>query len=236
MGAVLRAVLFDAVGTLMRPYPSVGSVYSRAAAACGIRCSPGILESEFRTAYRELMPRRFSGADFGTSESREQRWWKAAVARTFERAGCTPVPPKVTESAFSAFASGHAWRLYADVLPLFEKLKGSGVRLGVVSNFDSRLRKVIADLGLCRYGLKLVISSEVRSAKPSPRIYRIALDALGTEPGEALFVGDRKKQDYDGPRAAGLEALWLVRDGRRRGEKIIRSLRSVAGRVKPLAP
>ena len=49
-GERVRAVLFDAVGTLIRPYPSVGSVYSRAAAPCGVRCRPSVLDRHFRTA------------------------------------------------------------------------------------------------------------------------------------------------------------------------------------------
>jgi putative hydrolase of the HAD superfamily len=232
---MIRAVLFDAVGTLMRPYPTVGSVYSRVAASCGVDCRPGVLQREFREAYRELMPRRFHGAAFGTSEALEKGWWKAAVKRTFDRVGCTPVPAAVVEGCFEAFASGRAWRLYADVLPLLDELKRRGVSLGIVSNFDSRLRGVVGDLGLDRYGFSLTISSETRFAKPSPRIYRAALESLGAAPGATLFVGDRRKQDYDGPRRAGLHALWLVRDGSRRGRGVVRSLRGLAGRLgKPL--
>lgn len=229
---MIRALLFDAVGTLMRPYPSVGSVYARVAAARGVRCPAGILQREFRAAYRELMPARFRGdGEFRTSEKIEQNWWQEAVALTFERAGCGQAPPPVVVAAFEAFASGSAWRLYADVLPLLEELKSRGFRLGIVSNFDSRLRQVTEDLGLDSYGFTLTISSETRFAKPSPRIYRRALESLGADPRETLFVGDRREQDYDGPRRAGLNALWLVRDGSRRGDGIIRSLGAVRGRL-----
>lgn len=231
MAGMIRAVLLDAVGTLMRPYPTVGGVYSRAAASCGVDCRPGVLQREFRQAYRDLLPRRFHGDTFGTSETRERNWWRAAVKRAFERAGCTPVPAAVVEACFEAFASGRTWRLYADVPPLLDELKRRGVKLGIVSNFDSRLRGVVGDLGLDRYGFSLTISSETRFAKPSPRIYRAALESLGAAPGETLFVGDRREQDYDGPRRAGLHALWLVRDGSRRGRGVVRSLRGLAGRI-----
>jgi putative hydrolase of the HAD superfamily len=228
MTAVIRAVLFDAVGTVMRPYPSVGSVYARAAAERGVSCPAGTLQREFRAAYRELMPRRFRGGTaFRTSEVMEKKWWQAAVRRTFERAGCTPLPESVVRGAFEAFASGGAWKLYADVAPLLEDLVSRGVRIGIVSNFDSRLRRVTSDLDLDRFGPRLVISSETGFAKPAADIYRTALAAVGTSAGETLFVGDRPLQDYDGPRREGMRALWLVRNGSRRGRNIIRSLASL---------
>ena len=85
----MKAVLFDAVETLIRPWPFVGSVYARAAAGHGLRCPARALEAAFRPAYSELFPARFFGrSGLQTSEPRERRWWGRVVARTFERAGC----------------------------------------------------------------------------------------------------------------------------------------------------
>jgi len=224
-GIRFRAVLFDAVGTLIRPHPSVGSVYSRAAAASGVLCGATALDGHFRRAYRDLMPERFAGGDlFRTSETRERRWWKRVAAGTFERAGCGIPPGEVIEEVFGAFAHAAAWRTYADAGRAVEELKRMGLALGVVSNFDSRLHSILGGLSLAGYFSSLIISSECGFAKPSPRIFRAALRELGTAPEEALFVGDRFVQDYRGPRRAGLEALWLVRRGGRRGPHIIRSL------------
>jgi putative hydrolase of the HAD superfamily len=247
-GIRVRTVLFDAVGTLIRPYPSVGSVYSRAAAAHGVRCGARALDAHFRKAYRELMPERFAGGELlRTSESRERRWWKRAVARTFERAGCGPLPRGVVEAVFEAFAEAEAWRPYADALRVLERLGELGVRLGVVSNFDSRLHAVLEGLNLKGRFSSVIISSECGFAKPSPRIFRAALRDLGAAGEETLFVGDRLLQDYRGPRGAGIRACRLVRDGSRRGPHVIRSLerlpafllpppRSTSTRLRPAAP
>lgn len=225
MKTPLRAVLFDAVGTIIRPFPSVGAVYARAARDCGLRCGAAFLERHFRQAYRELKPERFTGGGrFGTSEGRESQWWKRAVSRTFQRAGCGTVPPEAVEAAFSAFSRADAWRPYADVAGTLETLASRGLRLGVVSNFDSRLRRVLEELNLASSFSSLIISSECGCAKPSPRIFQAALKELDVRPEEALHVGDRREEDYRGPRAAGLTAFWLVRDGSRRGPGTIRSL------------
>jgi putative hydrolase of the HAD superfamily len=222
---MVRAVLLDAVGTLIRPWPSVGSVYSAVAADWGVRCPPNLLNRNFRRAYGDLMPERFSGeGTYRTSESREKEWWMRAVARTFELAGCPRIPDGAVRAAFYAFAGGSAWRPYADALPLLEKLSSRGLSLAVVSNFDSRLRGVLDDLGLARCFGALVISSECGYAKPSPRIYGAALRKLDVRPGEALHVGDRREQDFLGPRRAGIAALRLVRKAGRGGPGTIRSL------------
>jgi putative hydrolase of the HAD superfamily len=219
------AVLFDAVGTLIRPWPSVGSVYAGAAASAGLSCGAAALERHFRRAYHDLMPKRFAGGkQYRTSESRERSWWKAAAAKTFERAGCQRPPRQVVEAAFSAFAHAGSWKKYADAERTLGKLRSMGLVLGVVSNFDARLHAVLEGLSLTDFFSSVVVSSECGFAKPSPRIYRAALRDLGEAPETTLFVGDRFAQDYQGPRSAGLEALWLVRRGGRCEKHVIRSL------------
>ena len=231
-GTRYEAVLLDAVGTLIRPWPSVGSVYSRAASSAGLACGAAALERHFRWAYHELMPERFAGGEqYRTSEARERAWWKRAVARTFERAGYGLPPRRVVESAFNAFAHAGSWKRYADAARVLGKLGSMGMALGVVSNFDSRLHTVLDGLSLTDFFSSVVISSECGFAKPSPRIYRAALRELGAAPEKTLFVGDRFAQDYQGPRSAGLEALWLVRRGGEGGRDVIRSLDRLPGRV-----
>ena len=231
-GTRYEAVLLDAVGTLIRPWPSVGSVYSRAASSAGLVCGAAALERHFQKAYHELMPERFAGGEqYRTSEARERAWWKRAAARTFERAGYGIPPRRVVDSAFGAFAHAGSWRKYADAARVLGKLQGMGLALGVVSNFDARLHTVLDGLSLTEFFSSVVISSECGFAKPSPRIYRTALGELGVAPEKTLFVGDRFAQDYRGPRSAGLEALWLVRRGGQSGSDVIRSLDRLPGRA-----
>lgn len=225
MKVPLRAVIFDAVGTIIRPFPSVGAVYARAVRDYGVRCPATLLDRHFRRTYRELKPERFAGGGrFRTCEGRESRWWKRAVIRTFEAAGCGRLPREAAEAAFDAFSRADAWRPYADVAATLDELSSLGLRLGVVSNFDSRLLRVLEELNLASSFSSLIISSECGYAKPSPRIFQAALKELDVRAEEALHVGDRREEDYRGPRAAGLTAFWLVRDGSRRGPGTIRSL------------
>ena len=91
----VRAVLFDAVQTLIRPWPSVGAVYARAAAGQGLRCPARALQAAFLPAYGELAPERFFGrSGLQTSEPRERRWWARVLARTFEGAAAPRRRPR----------------------------------------------------------------------------------------------------------------------------------------------
>jgi putative hydrolase of the HAD superfamily len=56
----------------------------------------------------------------------------------------------------------------------------------------------------------VVFSSEIGKRKPAPEMYRAALDAIAVEPMQALFVGDRVREDYEGPRALGMRAVILT--------------------------
>jgi putative hydrolase of the HAD superfamily len=53
----------------------------------------------------------------------------------------------------------------------------------------------------------VVFSSEIGRRKPAPEMYRAALDTIGVEAQHALFVGDRVREDYEGPRALGMRAV-----------------------------
>jgi putative hydrolase of the HAD superfamily len=53
----------------------------------------------------------------------------------------------------------------------------------------------------------VLFSSQFGRRKPAPEIYRAALEAVGVAAERALFVGDRLREDYEGPRAIGMRAI-----------------------------
>jgi putative hydrolase of the HAD superfamily len=86
-----------------------------------------------------------------------------------------------------------------------------GVDLGVLSNFDSRLYSVLQSLGLRDYFKSITISTQVRTAKPDPEIFNIALQSHNCSPEEAWHIGDSITDDYHGARKAGLRGIWINR-------------------------
>jgi putative hydrolase of the HAD superfamily len=105
---------------------------------------------------------------------------------------------------------------FEDAAPALDALRGD-YRLALVTNGASCLQREKLDAsGLVDRFDAVVVSGELRSAKPDPSVYACALEALGARPGDAVMVGDSLANDVDGPVAAGLRAIWLNRSGESR--------------------
>ena len=89
-------------------------------------------------------------------------------------------------------------------------LQRGGIRLGLVSNTESILSNFDLDvLGLRPAFQAIVLSSDLRLAKPDPRVMHSALRQLHADPGMAVMVGDFWDTDIVGARVAGLRAVYL---------------------------
>jgi putative hydrolase of the HAD superfamily len=100
-----------------------------------------------------------------------------------------------------------------DTLAGLENLAGRGYPMGVVSNVTLLPHLMRADLERLGIGPLLrasVFSSEVGVRKPDPRIFGEALDRLGSDPGETVFVGDRLYDDITGARGVGMRTIQTV--------------------------
>jgi len=198
--AKIQAVTFDVGGTLIKPWPSVGHVYAEVAARHGGSISPVALNQRFARAWGQLK-------DF--NHSREE--WAALVDETF--AGLLKSPPSETFFAelYERFAEAAAWRLFDDVRPALDALAARDLNLGIISNWDERLRPLLGRLGLTKYFEAIVVSQEVGFPKPSPVIFEHASRLLGLAPEFILHVGDSREHDAEGAAAAGFQTRWLAR-------------------------
>jgi putative hydrolase of the HAD superfamily len=86
--------------------------------------------------------------------------------------------------------------------------------LGIVSNFDSRLFAVLRGLEIAELFDTVTISSLARAAKPSPKIFELALEKHAVDPDDAIHVGDSLRDDVEGATKAGLRAILLAREGK----------------------
>jgi putative hydrolase of the HAD superfamily len=122
-------------------------------------------------------------------------------------------------------------RLYDDVIPFLTRLRDRGIKIAIVSNCTENTRAMLVATGVDQLADELVLSCEVRSAKPEPEIYRYALAQLGVGPEAAVFVDDQARF-CAGSVAAGIRAAQIVRgdlDGQRpaEGVTLVRSLPEV---------
>jgi len=207
----LRAISFDAAGTLFHPVRSIGELYAEVAARHGVTVEAAVLHERFRVAFRAAPPLAFSPAPPAELRRLEKAWWHAVVRQVFD--GVTVADfDAYFDDLFAFFASAEAWRADPDALPLLTRLRAAGIRILVVSNFDARVRGVLAALGLAAAIDHVTISSEAGAAKPDPRIFATALAAAGLRAAEVLHVGDTAREDLAAARAAGLEVVLVGGD------------------------
>ena len=108
----------------------------------------------------------------------------------------------------------HLWcSVPAGIRESLGRLRDAGLRLGVVSNSDGRVEQALAEAGLREYFDVVIDSSVAGIEKPDPAIFLAALDALGVEAEQALYVGDLYEVDVVGARAAGIDAVLLAAPG-----------------------
>ena len=100
---------------------------------------------------------------------------------------------------------------YDEVNDVIRDLRARGVMLAICSNWDWDLHEAVESAGLTGAFDIVVSSAWVGARKPHPRIYAHTLEQLGVAPEAALFVGDTYACDVDGPRAAGMRAVYLRR-------------------------
>ena len=103
-------------------------------------------------------------------------------------------------------------RLYDDVIPFLRGLRDRGIKIAIVSNCTENTRPLLVKHGVDALADALVLSCEVRSAKPAAEIFRCALDRLGVTAEAAVFVDDQPGY-CAGSMAAGIRAVQIVRAG-----------------------
>ncbi|MEN9205674.1 MAG: HAD-IA family hydrolase [Thermostichales cyanobacterium SZTDM-1c_bins_54] len=210
-----RVIFFDAVGTLFTVRGSVGEVYSRVVADYGVVVDPQVLNRAFYRVFEQAPAAAFPEATPEQVPELERRWWREVVLKTFEGLGLGGFPgfEAYFQEVYDLFAEAQVWMLYPETLPVLDYLQRRGIPMGIISNFDSRLFAVLASLGLTGYFESITSSSTVGYAKPSPRIFRQALEKHGIPAPQALHIGDSFRQDFQGALQSGLQGLWLNREG-----------------------
>ncbi|MEK7831320.1 MAG: HAD-IA family hydrolase, partial [Acidobacteriota bacterium] len=119
------------------------------------------------------------------------------------------------DDIFERFRGKELWRVFDDVAPTLAELKRRGIRLGVISNFDSRLDDVLRVYELDQFFDSIHISTRVGAAKPDPAIFDAALAHHRIEASQAWHIGDSQREDFEGAEAAGLKAILLDRNNGR---------------------
>jgi 2-haloalkanoic acid dehalogenase type II len=205
MPAQAKAILFDALGTLLTFEPPAPHLQ----AALRARGHEVSLEAAHAAIGAEIAYYR-AHLDEGRDE--------AAVCDLRRRcaAAMAEALPGIDEATLlEALMDALRFHAYPDVIPALQRLWDAGIRLVVVSNWDWSLHERLHETGIAPLLDGALASAEVGVAKPDPEIFERALKLAGVEAHEAWFVGDTPAVDVEGARAAGLTPVLIAREGER---------------------
>jgi putative hydrolase of the HAD superfamily len=141
----IRAIFFDAAGTLIKPSRRVGESYALVAEKYGMKVSPAALADRFRICFDVAPPLAFPGAAAAAIATLERDWWKQLVWRIFEPWRPFERFEDYFAELFEYFARAESWALYPEVPETLSALKARSLIVDVISNFDSRLVKILED-------------------------------------------------------------------------------------------
>lgn len=205
---LIEGIVLDAVGTLIKPTPAVADAYTEAALRQGVVLDREDVRRRFQRTFRDDAIRADRGIH-STDEGIERRRWREIVAQVLPE---VPDPERAFDELWDHFGRPESWRCFPDAVPALRAFHEAGMEVCIGSNFDGRLRQVVAGLPeLATMVDGLVVSSEVGFRKPHGSFFGAVCERLGLPPERILSVGDDLENDVYGAIRAGLSAVYLDR-------------------------
>ncbi len=216
----IEVIFFDAAGTLFDVRRNVGEIYANLAAKYGKNLSPEKLQQNFIRAFRQQPPMTFpSATPKNELPALEFNWWQNLVLEVFSEFGVFPDFDHYFVEVFEFFRTAQAWKLVDDAQITLQALQERRVKIGLISNFDTRVYDVLRAFELLDYFDSIHISSEVGAAKPDPRIFQAALTAHQIDAAQAIHIGDDVRDDAQGAEAVGMTGILFNRQPNQ-GERV----------------
>ncbi len=138
--------------------------------------------------------------------------WRDLIATILHGAGVGGDVAAVVGWLWTEQQTRNLWRRpIADMVALARELAARDVRVGVVSNSEGRVADLLAEIGIADAFEVVIDSARVGIEKPDPRIFALAIDALGGGSGPHVHIGDSWSADVAGALGAGWRAIWFGR-------------------------
>ncbi|MDP9327617.1 MAG: HAD-IA family hydrolase [Actinomycetota bacterium] len=208
-----RAIFFDAGETLVHAHPSFPQLFADVLAREGFPVGVEAVHAQLHHVSERFSQAARDQELWTTSPSRSRAFWLSVYERFLGGLGL-PTDDGLHETLHREFTDLANYALFDDVLPVLGELRGDRTLLGVVSNFEEWLERLLEQLGVLEAFHVRVISGLEGIEKPDPRIYRLALERAGVDAADAAFVGDSPEFDVDPPAALGMFPVLIDRRDR----------------------
>ena len=205
----IRAVLFDAGYTLL--FPQIDLVIADLKEH-GYVAAPEDFYAAERLAKQKLDEWLWPMMRAGTVPEQIDYYYWTEYLREFTRRLGVPEEGRgeLTRLLVADFQNIQIWsRVMPDTPAFLDWMLAQGYVLGVVSNSIGTLEGQLVSLGLARYFQAILDSAIVGIQKPHSGIFKLALERLGAESSEAVFVGDTYATDIGGAQLAGITGVLI---------------------------
>lgn len=211
----MKAVFFDAGETLVYPHPSFPELFAEVLRGEGVVVDPARVRGVVSAYSRRFVDSVKSGEGrlWSVSPERSRAFWDVVYRSFLEDLGVDDDHGPLVERLFDRFTDLASYRLHPDVIPTLDRLREAGLELGVVSNFEEWLERLLEQLRVSGYFPVRVISGIEGVEKPDPEIFRIALDRMGVAAAESVYVGDHPWFDVEAAREVGMLPVLIDRRG-----------------------
>jgi putative hydrolase of the HAD superfamily len=218
----VRAVFFDAIGTLLAPAAHPARTYTATARRYGAELPESLVRERFMAAFQREEEADEQGG-WRVDEERERQRWRRIVATCLSEVADVEA---CFRDLWEHFSRPEAWQPHPEAAEVLGQLDARGLVVGIASNFDARLRSVLDGIPVLSVVRgRSVISSLVGIRKPAPHFFQRVAACANSPPQSVLFVGDHPRNDVAGARAAGLRAVLYNPDGKAGLADAIRTLR-----------
>ena len=208
------AVFFDVGNTLLKADPPVPEVFARVARRLGYPITVRDVEPFMAEVDEFYEAEYLKDGDFWCDHDRAVNLWLDMYTILANRCELKGDIPHLAQAVYDEYLDPSNWSLFGDVQACLKGLKRRGFKLGVISNWDATLERLLRSIGSLPYLDDVVASAAVGYRKPSSAIFEIALDRMGVDAAHTIHVGDLPEADGDGAFNAGIRPVIIDRTGR----------------------
>lgn len=209
---MIEAVFFDAGETLLSPQPSWSELSAEVLRERGHDVAVDSMRSAWRHTGQHFIRVADEGRTFSTSSGESEKFWTTLYEDLLDFLGIKD--PEAPRILYEKFSDPETYVLFPDSVPTIEELKGRGLKLGVISNFESWLRQLLDRLDVTQLFDVLAISGELGWEKPDPRIFKWAMEEADVDAPSSVHIGDSPHFDPAPAVAIGMHGVLLDRHGR----------------------
>ena len=209
----IRAVFFDAGETLVHPHPSFPELLTEVLNDEGHDVDVDFVSKRLWHVSERFLKASQDNELWSTSAEKSKAFW-SSIYETFLGEMDIDWTEHLAERLYTTFTDITNYRLFDDALETLEVLEGRGLELGLISNFEEWLERLLHALDVARFFEVRVISGSAGVEKPDPRIFEIALEQAGVDAAESVYVGDNVHFDVEPAVSVGMDTVLIDRRGR----------------------